>query len=405
MRNIVGSPVGGADFFGREEDLEKLRRAVEDGNHVLISAPRRVGKSSLLGELCSALKCGGWTVASADVQHARDELQFVEELINSLQKAGLSIPWFHFLETWVRRIRSLVKGSRAEVGSMQIEVGGGDPSDWTGIAQRIRDRLRVAANDPQQILVAVDELPIFLAALHKSENGPARVTEVLHWLRAARQAGSPAVRWVVCGSIGLDSFVESRGLAGTVNDFLTRSLGAFREPVATAFLRQLANQPRYQMDLSDDVCRRVLDRIGWPLPYYLQLMFQALLDGRPAATPRPPLTPADVERAFESLLDPGHTAKFSHWDTRLDDQFADADDARTARFVLKRTCIGAQGVHRETLVEDLAARKPGADVDELDRRLRSVLQLLERDGYVLRQDDAYAFRSFLLREYWRKRFA
>src|SRR5205823_4745988 len=101
------------------------------------------------------------------------------------------------------------------------------------------------AKKGEALLVAVDELPIFLARLDKEDNGPKRVENILHTLRSARQAGQSVVRWVVCGSIGLDSFVESRRLAGTVNDFKVETLGAYEDKTAVEFLQKLGANPRY----------------------------------------------------------------------------------------------------------------------------------------------------------------
>lgn len=47
VRNIIGKPVAGANFFGREHELDDLKRITEE-EHVLLLAPRRVGKTSLL---------------------------------------------------------------------------------------------------------------------------------------------------------------------------------------------------------------------------------------------------------------------------------------------------------------------------------------------------------------------
>lgn len=47
MKNVVGKPVQGVNFFGRAVEVAELRQIVED-EHVLMLAPRRVGKTSLL---------------------------------------------------------------------------------------------------------------------------------------------------------------------------------------------------------------------------------------------------------------------------------------------------------------------------------------------------------------------
>jgi len=73
IRNVTGNPVSGGNFHGRHNELKVLRRAIINGNHVLILAPRRVGKSSVVAEMELRLTDEGWNVISVDVQHAEDE--------------------------------------------------------------------------------------------------------------------------------------------------------------------------------------------------------------------------------------------------------------------------------------------------------------------------------------------
>ena len=47
--------------------------------------------------------------------------------------------------------------------------------------------------------------------------------------------------------------------------------------------------------------------------------------------------------------------------------------------------------------------KPSADLDKVEEQLSRLLIVLQRDGYLLESDGRYAFRSFLLREYWHRR--
>jgi hypothetical protein len=49
------------------------------------------------------------------------------------------------------------------------------------------------------------------------------------------------------------------------------------------------------------------------------------------------------------------------------------------------------------------ATRQAADAAAIDEQLARLLQMLLRDGYLLESKGRYAFRSFLLREYWRRR--
>jgi hypothetical protein len=50
IENIIGKPVSDQNFFGRDAELEDLE-SITKREHVLMLAPRRVGKTSLLHAL------------------------------------------------------------------------------------------------------------------------------------------------------------------------------------------------------------------------------------------------------------------------------------------------------------------------------------------------------------------
>lgn len=50
----------------------------------------------------------------------------------------------------------------------------------------------------------------------------------------------------------------------------------------------------------------------------------------------------------------------------------------------------------------MSARQ-NADPAAIEDQLARLLVLLQRDGYLLESSGRYAFRSFLLREYWNRR--
>ena len=49
--NIIGPPVEGENFFGREKELDFAWNHIKKGNSIILSAPRRIGKSSFAKKL------------------------------------------------------------------------------------------------------------------------------------------------------------------------------------------------------------------------------------------------------------------------------------------------------------------------------------------------------------------
>ncbi|MBI3947011.1 MAG: ATP-binding protein [Armatimonadetes bacterium] len=404
MKNITGPPVTGADFFGREEELARLRRAVEAGNHALLSAPRRVGKSSLVLRLCDMLLAEGWQVVRLDVQHCSDEAEFVRALLRATVDGGLEVPGGVKAVDGLRRFRSLFAGTKGQVGPVGLEVGGDEADVWRKLAASVQ-RVLSSAGGQGPVLIAVDELPIFLGKVADSEDGVRRARGVLDWLRGVRQNTGGRVSWIITGSVGLDSFVERRGLHGAINDLTPQTLGAFSDETAVAFLKALGANLDRPRNMGDEVCAEIIRRVGWPLPFYLQLLFSSLMD-RPAERREAPGFPTteDVAAAYDDLLQPHQQIRFDHWDSRLDQQFDDPADAGIARYVLAHVCQRARGCPRGKLFNLLLSRQPNVDPDALERRLVSILHLLGRDGYLLQTGSTHAFRSFLLRDYWKRRF-
>ena len=55
LQKAGGNWVQGNSFYNRETELEALKERVRDGNHTLLTAQRRMGKTSLVRELLRQL--------------------------------------------------------------------------------------------------------------------------------------------------------------------------------------------------------------------------------------------------------------------------------------------------------------------------------------------------------------
>ncbi|MDL5515014.1 ATP-binding protein [Arenibacter sp. M-2] len=51
MKNVIGTPARGKDFFQRKREIYKIIKAIEEGANIQLAAPRRVGKTSILMHL------------------------------------------------------------------------------------------------------------------------------------------------------------------------------------------------------------------------------------------------------------------------------------------------------------------------------------------------------------------
>jgi AAA+ ATPase superfamily predicted ATPase len=401
MNNIVGQPVEGEDFFDRSREVASIWESLEEGNQVLLLAPRRVGKTSLALRVGEKAKSNGWKFAWVDVQKDRDELGVLSDLLENLQFAGLKLPLLARLSNAIAMARRQVAG-KVEVWGMSLEMG--DPAHpQTATLEHLVNQLFTQLEDAQdKILVAVDELPVFLGELFKADSSMERLRAFLNWFRALRMRFRKTVRWLLLGSVGLDSFVETHLLTATINDLNTANLGAYTEEDAVAFLKALGRGKKIEM--TDAVCIEVLSQIGWPLPFFLQLVFHRLYSNLGGQRRIP--EPADVETACRQLTGCDFYKHFEPWRGRLAEGMG-PDEFLAATTILNSLCVQVKGQTREALLGIVRPRFPQRDAGQMAHLLAAVLGQLERDGYLLRTADEpashYAFRSFLLRQYWQAR--
>ena len=402
MQNVTGNPVDGDDFVGRADELRQLQDSVEAGNHVLLVGPRRVGKSSLVAEVARRLTLSGWTAVKVDVQHTADEAAFLHEIHEAIRQTGLKLPLLDQAKDAIHRFGQFFRGTKVSVAGASLELKESMAS-WESAATSLKSLLGTLPDNDRRVMIAIDELPIFLTKLLNSSDGPIRVRAILDWLRSVRQATGRRMPWILCGSIGLDSFVAKHGLEGSINELLPMPVDAFDPQQAIELLRRLGEREEHGCPISAPLARVMVEKVGWPIPYYLQLLFHGLKNlpstKRSATFPSEP----DVAAAYESLMSPHHRMHFGHWDSRLGD-LLDGNEEPKARLILDHLCGHPGGQTRDQLRAVLAKSHSQADARKLDRELRDLLEFLERDGYLGRLADRFAFRSFLLRDYWQRRF-
>jgi len=394
MRNVTGSPVEDSDFFDRPRELARLQRNLSNGANLLLTAPRRVGKTSLALRLCELERHAGRCAVFLNVEGCHDELAFGEKLVDALSESGLHPEPLGRLALAFRRARQALRGLKVGAAGVDMEMASSDETDST-LGRAVESIFRKIEGGDHSILLAIDEMPELLLALAKDEQGADRVARLLHWLRALRQTYRRNVRWIFLGSIGLDSFLDDRHLRKAINDLTTIDLPALSKDEANEFLSRLGESNG--LPLSAEMRTLILERVGWPLPHHLQIVFHALVDS--GATEA---NAATIDAAFAHLLLPGNLSQFDTWRHRLEEQFGQSD-ATAAKDILRHLCQYADGRTRSQILNGLMSTRQSTDPATIEEQLARLLLMLQRDGYLLESGGIYAFRSFLLREYWHRR--
>jgi uncharacterized protein len=395
MRNVTGSPVEHGDFFDRPRDLARLQRELANGANPLLTAPRRVGKTSLVLRLCELERQAGRCAVFMNVEGCHDELAFAEKLVDGLSESGLHPEPLSRVSLALRKARQALRGLKVGAAGVDMEMSSTEDPDHSTLGRAVESIFRRIESGGKPVLLVIDEMPELLLAMARDEHGTERVSRLLHWLRALRQTYRQNVRWILLGSIGLDSFVDDRNLRKAINDLTPLNLEALDTEEADSFLSQLGESNG--LPLSAEQRALIIDHVGWPLPHHLQIVFHALIDSGAIQADA-----TSVDAAFAHLLQPNNLSQFDTWRQRLEEQFGQSD-ATAAKDILRHLCQHAGGRERAQVLNALMSTRQTADPAAVEDQLARLLLMLQRDGYLLESAGRYAFRSFLLREYWHRR--
>lgn len=406
MDNIAGSPVEGENFYGRESVVKHLREILVNDD-ILLLGPRRIGKTSTARAVMTAVRAEGWRAIEINVASCVDERGFLDKLDAALtpELASITAKTKDAITDAFSAIGGRIKSLKIPVGvgSVGVELGDGEAEDWAKVAN---DVLRLIAQAEERWLIYVDELPILLFTIIRNDpqNGVQRVRRFLDWFRNDVRALPDArkVRWLVSGSVGLDTLVQEHGMADTINSMSHQGLAAFSELVAIAMLGELADS--YEIELSAVDKQHIVAAVQWPQPYYLQMAFHHL---RVLMTADAAANPASlIEQAMDNMVQPGTDNDFHHWEQRLGLQLCRAD-ADHALALLTFAASDPTGARAETLFDKLHERMSNATAEEAKRTFIRLRDILLRDAYWWADETSgvkrYRFRLEPLRRWWLRR--
>lgn len=401
LKRAVGHWVEGDRFWDRDSELELLLEHLSEGAHLLIVARRRIGKTSLMREAARRLE-GRFICLQVDLQKSHSPADAIVELCLATRPHG---------SLWqkTRGVFSNALGTAAEaVESLEIDDliatlrSGVTAGDWQARGDRLFEILAAADQD---VVVFLDEVPLLVSRILHGEDfqiTPDRRKETdafMSWFgdNCIRHRGK--VRLVVTGSIGIKPILRRAGLSATLDVLTPFELGPWNRETAAGCLEALARG--HGLEFQAEAIETLLDHLGVCIPHHVQLFFDNLyrttrLRGLTA------IAPSLVDEVYEThmLSIRGH-AELSHLEERLK-QVLGPHLHSLALELLTEAAVSLELTPAAALA---LAREHIADDDRPAEELRSILAILEHDGYLERDlAGGYAFVSKLLRDWWFSHF-
>jgi len=398
---VVGSPVTGDEFFDREREMSALIDGIDRGDHIMITAPRRTGKTSLLKEAALRLR-DRYSCLYVDVQASTTE-------VDAIVKLAIEAKATHALakcvvETFRNVLSSILhRLDELGLGELTLKLREGAQPNWRAKGDDLLARL--AGADPP-VVILFDELPVLVNCLVRDVDlrmtsaGCERARVFLSWLREATIRHSGRVRFVACESIGLEPLLSQAGISETMTTFTPLHLPPWDEATAVAFLKDRSQ--RAGIAIGADSTGRIVSHLGELIPQHVQMFMRVIYEDC-ALRGTTACTGEDVDRLYETRMLSVH----GHLD------LATYED-RLKRVVRPELVAAALELLTEAAVCDRLTPQAASQIVR-DRvrdlgldpiaELRFLLGLLTHDGYLKRVGSEYIFVSNLLRDGWRNRFS
>ena len=385
MAITVGQAVRNKEFWDRVDELDDIWEAIESGSHVLISAPRRVGKTSIMYKILDNPRTG-YIPIYIDTESADSENEFWEKLFNTLLEEN----FIDKLETKAKILWSKLKNIRIKKISVTgVEFADGEMLDYKESFKKLIKNL----DSDKKLIIMIDEFAQTIENIIKYEDTK-NALSLLKTHRELRQdiKTSDKVKFIYAGSIGLESVVANMSATKHINDLNSVKISPLSIDEAKKFTKELSSNNHVNIESNE--ISYLLEKVEWLIPFYIQLIVQEV---KKLQRKNPIITNEIIDEAIEKALE--HRNHFESWQGKLKVAF----ENKTYLFAKEILNTISQESTMKFLEIINIASKHSLDEDEA----KEIIHSLVYDGYINNNDDVkiYRFNSPILKMWWYKNVA
>lgn len=400
MENITGNPVTHKDYLKARlflvKDLKRLLRKCS----VIIEAPRRFGKTSVIKEFRRQEHAKKEEKQEFNVLFLELEgeetvhdfcLYLFKELLNlyrfrkkfdALSKL-LGDSW-NAMATRLKKIK--IPGIELELREI---TGDYNLSQWK---EKITPLITHLNSFDKKTIIVFDEFPDMLMNFKKKEaeglNFKDTTDSLTAWLRSLRQIQADGCKYqfVFSGSIHLRKTLENIGISKRINDLEPFVIPPITGDESILLIEALAKE--YSLQIEPDGISYLISKITDGSLYYGQIVMKALRDSREKN-----FSVGRVKSIYETMLR-GGDHDLNHYHSRLENYLSPVEK-ECSEIILKHLCHGP--AHEKGIHDLLLKGKYSYE------QFQSVLNRLIYEGYITRDihDSAnLRFVAVLLKD-WR----
>ncbi|MFZ2807858.1 MAG: hypothetical protein WA081_04025 [Desulfosalsimonadaceae bacterium] len=366
------------EFIGREQPIATLENHIANGNSCHLRAPRRYGKSSLMGRLASTLP----NAVMMELSDIGTITGFLKVLLCRCMKNITAGACLHKLTS----CRSLPAVTDPATFSQVFNKAFAELiRQYDKALPSVLREIMTALADSSVILL-IDEFSLFLRDMQEKEKNQLKTfLEIFHALRTRKK--NPLIA-VFAGSAGLSTYIELYGMHELFEDLRPVDV----PPITAGEAKLLAEELFYGMGKlpSVAVVERLVALTGddETIPYFVHALAHYTSE---QAGRKQEVTEDDVERGYyDRLLGPPGNICFR--DFILRERAYPGEYGSCASKVLKQLALRSPEVMPEQELSQLCSG--GCD-------FRKLMTCLEEDYDLVRQADGWRMRSRVIAERWR----
>ncbi len=395
-KNVVGTPARGKDFYGRGAVIDLIWEKLES-NHLLLAAPRRFGKTSVMLNLLDNPR-DTFKVIHFDLEPVTEPVDFVVTLLDKLR----------YDETIRNVLKKSSKGFRKflEEINFGVNVNGVDfriglkskiEKSWKEIGKEI---FSVIENTDKKIILIFDEFALMIENFLDDRLNENEVKEFLRWFRSLRiDPLTTKCRFVVGSSISIDHRLSDLGVLDSFNDFERIKICEFEDvETAKSFLDFLLAGKK--VNISSQAKIELLKLVGPPIPYFIQVFVSQIINNYSGRNDK--ASKKNISDIYEHEI-LGVTCKsyFQIYYDRL--KHYNKINEKTAKMILKNLALSEEIRKTELYQIYLKETQKTSDIEGFN----DLMSDLENDFYIkfVPGNESYIFFSKILKDWWRRYYS
>ncbi|MGK0465820.1 ATP-binding protein [Clostridium sp.] len=390
MKITTGQAARGDNFFKRPILINKLWRKIDSDSSIIISAPRRVGKTSLMRFIEDNPK-DNFYVVYVITESVYDENKYYKEIV----KAILNTNSIKKRDKVINSIKDLAKNIFKSVDEIGVDTVKFVKNIELNYFDKFIEIMKSIDLEGHKLIIMIDEFAQTIENIQQKE-GTEYAVKLLQSNRALRQNSdiNNKFQFIYTGSISLEGIARRMDSSKFINDLDILKVTPLSNTEGKNLINELLKGLDFTMD--DNTINYMINEIKWLIPFYIQLAMdkiQDIYDEENICA----IYSNSVDIAIKSMIQENN--KFSSWHERLkvykNNDYKFVIEVLNIISITEAKKITYNGMH------DLAVQYNLSDT------YKDLIDTLIDDGYLNNdeEDKIYTFTSPILRMWWCKKIA